>query len=74
MMPYETLCDENERCVALYFNENVRRCSICLEERVTCSYFECRHQICVECNDSCVAMSHNRCPECRSVRLFSRVI
>ena len=60
--------------VSFVVRKKVRECSICLDERVTGSYFGCRHRICAECNDSCVATSHNRCPECRSVRLFHRVV
>lgn len=48
--------------------QKVHECSICLQEKQMGCYFECRHRICGECNDSCVAMSHNRCPECRSAR------
>ena len=44
-------------------------CSICFDSSTTHCYFQCTHRICRTCNDSCIARTHNTCPECRGPRL-----
>uniref|UniRef100_A0A6C0F2Q5 RING-type domain-containing protein n=1 Tax=viral metagenome TaxID=1070528 RepID=A0A6C0F2Q5_9ZZZZ len=61
--------DPNPNPIGEVPNFDAPFCSICFDSSTTHCYFQCTHRICRTCNDSCVARSHNTCPECRGPRL-----
>jgi hypothetical protein len=61
------IADIDPAYAALHVEEQF--CSVCLETTRTYCHFQCMHQICTTCNDSCLARGHNTCPECRGPRL-----